>query len=361
VDSKPEAVRLADNYDNILIFGAQVIAQSIYAALKEYYRIPVRAFVVSGRAGNPGRIDDVPVLLLREAGFERGRTLVLLAVSEPLHREAAAALALNGYGHVLGIDSRAEYLIMAPYFRNMTQFALLEDCAFAVGAAARGDWRVYMARSAYDRPLAAAPELPEWVVPLHAGAALDGRRLAETADDSGDNISARNRSYAELTATYWVWKNTRCRVKGVCHYRRMLAAGPEALEALESGRIDAVLPLPFVCLPDTRAQWGRFVPPGDWAAAEKALEEAGRPSGAEAGEILAGRYHYSYNMLIARAEVFDDYCAWLFGALERAEAHGAGAGGGKVMAYMGEVLTSLYFMSRRRGLRVVHGEKEWIM
>ena len=43
------------------------------------------------------------------------------------------------------------------------------------------------------------------------------------ADDTGDNISAKNCYYSELTGLYWVWKNVKDPdYVGVCHYRRYL-------------------------------------------------------------------------------------------------------------------------------------------
>ena len=46
-------------------------------------------------------------------------------------------------------------------------------------------------------------------------------------DDTGDNISSKNKYYSELTGIYWVWKNTRQEITGTCHYRRYFTAQPE--------------------------------------------------------------------------------------------------------------------------------------
>ena len=59
-------------------------------------------------------------------------------------------------------------------------------------------------------------------VPLQVGRAVH-EDLGYTGDDTGDNISAKNCYYSELTGLYWVWKNVKdTDYVGVCHYRRYL-------------------------------------------------------------------------------------------------------------------------------------------
>ena len=75
---------------------------------------------------------------------------------------------------------------------------------------------------------------PDWVnrdlfIPILCGKAnydynnlpKEGEILPDFGDDTGDNISERNLYYAELTGTYWVWKNDKdSDIIGINHYRR---------------------------------------------------------------------------------------------------------------------------------------------
>lgn len=56
-------------------------------------------------------------------------------------------------------------------------------------------------------------------LPIQVGAALHPA-LGYVLDNTGDNISAKNPNYCELTALYWAWKNLDCEYIGLCHYRR---------------------------------------------------------------------------------------------------------------------------------------------
>ena len=67
-------------------------------------------------------------------------------------------------------------------------------------------------------------------VPIHCGRAIydpakddgSGDFLPELGDDTGDNISEKNRFFCELTGMYWIWKNDHdSDIVGLNHYSRI--------------------------------------------------------------------------------------------------------------------------------------------
>jgi len=65
-----------------------------------------------------------------------------------------------------------------------------------------------------------APPKTKEYVPLFCGAAMHDETYGYLRDDSGDNISRKNKNYCELTGLYWLWKNTSDEYVGLVHYRR---------------------------------------------------------------------------------------------------------------------------------------------
>lgn len=64
----------------------------------------------------------------------------------------------------------------------------------------------------------------ECVLPIQVGRALHANKLDYCiGDDTGENISAKNPYWCELTALYWAWKNLDADYYGLMHYRRYLS------------------------------------------------------------------------------------------------------------------------------------------
>lgn len=62
------------------------------------------------------------------------------------------------------------------------------------------------------------------LVPIQVGtASTEARYERMEYDNNGDNISAKNSQYCELTAQYWAWKNTENDYYGFFHYRRYMS------------------------------------------------------------------------------------------------------------------------------------------
>ena len=69
-------------------------------------------------------------------------------------------------------------------------------------------------------------KLPEGYQIIHAGRAIS-QDFGYLGDDIGANISHLNPYLNELTALYWIWKNTNHSIIGLSHYRRFFTESEE--------------------------------------------------------------------------------------------------------------------------------------
>lgn len=381
------------------IYGAGIVATSIYKAIQTIYgRVPV-FFLVSdtiARQGideNPREIDGIPVKTLSawreelQKGPKRDPAAVpiqiplyyLVAVPERHHLavvEALQALVVEDSSIFL-FTNRRENELMERYYSSLQGCDTVKHIISAVkeSGADKADSNilggesicVYQVRSHMDKVLQEQYKLPSYVTPIQAGSALAEQRIADVQDNTDDNISAKNRNYCELTATYHAWKHCEAAYKGICHYSRVFDISDEQMrELLQAGeRWDVILPYPTVHYPDISAQHSRWVRESDWNAMLRVLGQL-EPEYLKTYEesVLAGEHFFhNYNMLIAKAEVFDDYCEFLFRVLERTECLTTPRGwerADRFAGYLGENLTTLYFLHNRNRWKAVYGGKTWL-
>lgn len=340
----------------IAIYGAQMVAVSIYYAVKAMYPdVRIVAFVVSGMEGNPVMIDGVTVMTLSEfAQKDNDNCKILIALPENFHAEIVASLKGKGLEDYICIDSVTEADIMCRYYKMIGRFQPLETCK---KGAQRADVSVGMSKFFKDRQLAGNYEIPDYIYPVQAGSALTDVRVAADIDSVGENISYKNVNYSELTAMYWIAKHKSSEYMGLFHYRRMLDVKEEDLFRLRENDIDVILPYPTIHYPNIGEHHKRYLKEQDWKAMLQALEELEPEYARKMPEIFSEQYFYNYNMLVAKEEVFKQYCDWLFPILERTEELSVPKGSERAdryIGYIGENLTTLYFMVRKEELKIVH-------
>lgn len=347
------------------IYGTGIVGISVYTALKEQYSVTPVSFLVTSMEGNPEQIEQIEQIPVQEAaGASLADDLILVAAPVEHHKAIGETLRVLGVSHerIVFIDSALENRIMGEYYGSLPDFEtageLLEGLEDRKTRCSPHNITIYQAKCHVDRPLVNVMEVPACICPIQVGAVLTQQSVADLKDNTGDHISHKNADYCELTATYHAWKNSGAAYKGLCHYRRVFELSATELETLfGSGAADVILPYPTIHLPDISRQHSRYVTEAEWQAMRRAVAECEPSYAAEFDRIFSERFFYNFNMLAAKAEVFDDYARWLFGILERTEEIIAEEGiitTKRYAGYLGENLTTLYFRKNRGSLKIVH-------
>lgn len=191
------------------------------------------------------------------------------------------------------------------------------------------------------------------LLPLQVGKACSDIDLDMQGDNTGDNISDKNFGYAELTAIYWLWKNSNADIKGLCHYRRYLDLNKSSEHTednvYEYPLTDAFSSDVFLKQMDiseknitdllkkytilTRKRedlysWSRYSVKSHYAAEhhgehlEKALEiiKTDYPEYySSARKLVDGHTSYFTNVFIMKSEQYNEYCSWMFDILFKIE------------------------------------------
>lgn len=240
----------------------------------------------------------------------------------------------------------------------------------------------------------------EILTPIHLGRALAAKEdTAGTAlagmlgDDGGDNISALNRKFCEMTALYWAWRNYAqlgnpdyC---GLMHYRRLLdfagdhpsgvlhVSSPAEIrpESIAPNVIRGVVSRHDVCVKSPiKIKWldpqGRpgfcnvlqqyLTVHGDRHLTDAFAAAAGDPEYArDAKAYQSADKHYLCNIAVMRRDIFLDYARWMFEslfALDKRIDYAAPGQDIRAVSYLSERLTGLYLtrLHRLGKLKIKH-------
>lgn len=332
-----------------VIYGAQIVAVSVYTVLKSIYHVIPRCFLVSHRENNPKNIDGIDVITFQDYLQENtGNELMLVAVPAYYADEIERVILQRKISNYVVLNNDMENRLMREYYRKIRP-----EQVTAANDTEKGSIEgliVCKARSSKDKALSTRIKEDPHIVEIQAGAALTDMHIADLADDSGENISNKNQNYCELTVTYWVWKNLHSEYKGICHYRRIW----RLQEIRELKDYDAYILYPNIYYPSADVHHKRYISANLWGIFRKFLKEYRKELFAEFMNFMQQPYLSNFNMVIARNKVFDEYAEWLFDILFSFEKYLQENETDPPLRYMGyfaENLTPYYFLSYRTDIR----------
>lgn len=197
--------------------------------------------------------------------------------------------------------------------------------------------------------------------PIHVGRAISPyiNQMADMlGDDTGENISAKNPSYCEMTAHYWIWKNV-CDTEyiGVCHYRRFFGCDitAENIDDLMTNT-DVILVEPSYYLDSVYSYFAKFMGAENMTILSLVMRKFCPDYFETLQRVCDGIKFHPFNMLLCRKPLFDDYCQWMFTILRECEQQikpSPYTNARRTLAYMAEMLTGVFFIHRQMRIKSV--------
>ena len=190
-----------------------------------------------------------------------------------------------------------------------------------------------------DLTVAVASHKPYWMPtspcyqPVLVGSSERGEAEPEgwARDDSYEgNISGKNDGYCELTALHWLWRQTDSEFAGLVHYRRHFSSGPvgsarrrvagERVFERRFMRVPLVLPRPRDYLIETNySQYAHAHHACDLDHTREVLLERYPDVARVWDDYMVRTKGHRFNILVARRDVLDSWCTFLFDVLGELE------------------------------------------
>ena len=193
--------------------------------------------------------------------------------------------------------------------------------------------------------------------PIFVGAAINGATPQNYQPDNvGDNISASNPNFNELTAMYWIWKNCQADIKGLNQYRRYLAEAPKRKLAgiLSMTEIETLLQQYDVIVPKKRhyyieSNYSHYVHahhPEPLTMMREVIKMQQPAYLDDFDQLMNQTSAHMFNMMIMPRDKFDAYAAWVFEILfavrDRIDIASYDVQEARVFGYLSELLLDVW-------------------
>ncbi|MDE6713211.1 MAG: DUF4422 domain-containing protein [Lachnospiraceae bacterium] len=360
---------MSEEKKKVYIAGAHSRGRTLRAYL-EYLdpNLKVEAFLVDDMSENAETVDGLPVLLI-------GQNLhteypVYLGMRGVNHEKVSRELREAGSKEIIPVTVELDMRLRNEYVRRHAadegrMFRVIDELSAKEKTVRERTARIYVASSVFDRPLQDSYSYIKEELPLQVGAALTKERVSQEAllDCEGDNISERNRQFCELTGLYWIWKNACEDYIGLVHYRRHFLLPDNWLERIIENKIDVILPVPLYVAPSIAENYQERHIASDWKYLMEYFKTKIPEEYEEAEQFFCGNLYSPCNMFIARKEVLNRLCEWMFPILFAVAEHGGEKEDPYLNRYPGfisERLITYFFESRRKVYRVVYANKNFL-
>lgn len=223
-------------------------------------------------------------------------------------------------------------------------------------------------------------------MPIQVGRDEVDYDLGFQTDLDGINIGNKHFSYSEYTAQYWAWKNLKeIDIIGFCHYRRyfctedkrnsfreLLIIQEEDLFTMNFStkslnkifrKWDIILPKKKILIENNWDRYSRMKDVRNLKVVETIIADIYPEYLLSFHTLLKDTNRLELlSVFIARWEIFDGYCKWLFSILEQAEKYVDKDKNTlheeRALAFLGELLLPIYV--RTNSLRVKHLPLAWV-
>lgn len=149
---------------------------------------------------------------------------------------------------------------------------------------------------------------------------VGGRKLnieGAVSDSDGDNISNLNSEYCELTALYWIWKNSNDDIVGLVHYRRYFEARKKIMSPSYVSKImidyDIIVPQKrnyFIASIKRHYDTAHYS--SDLCLVRTKIMKIHPDYIDVFDKVMSGKKIFLYNMFVTKKEILRSYCEWLF-------------------------------------------------
>lgn len=357
--------RQMSRYQYVYIYGAGFRAKILTGILlSEMKELCFSGVVVTDRKS--AKIDfcwNIPIFELKDVYTPSEETLFLIETVDIYRSEISMELRTAGYINFTHISEKEFLELKSQYVakRYESYFDLdLRESQFEQTAEEVGSMiKMYMVRSEKDKQVKTEVSSPD-IITIQGGSAISSKKIAELRDDTGINISQKNRQFNEFTVIYWLWKNAIgvSDYIGLCHYRRIFDLN-NVREIIKNRQPDIIIAEPEVLFPSIEEHYCSMHFTKDFNLMKDILQKRYPEYFKFAEKYFSQELFIPYNMMIAKERVFVQYAKWIFPLLEEIEEkwkpHGD-AYEDRAPAFLGEWLTGVFILYNGNRLKLSYSK-----